>query len=148
MTNDKNEFADAATKAVEAEVANYHNIYPELKANVWQKELNGFQCVIMPVFKPIQAENREGTLSDIRNVLKDKFRPKMQSYHDSDRAWRHVGKLDGEVYLFDLADLDTVDTKPLWDEYAVDHEKKLLGKCPKCPPTNSKVDDKRRKFRA
>ena len=123
----KDVFRKQAEKAVQGEVDNYHTIYPELEDSVWKEELNGFHCVILPAFKPIPKEDRVKVASQIKDVL-EKVKP--LSFKESDRAWRHVGTLDGKVYLFDLADLETVDTEELWDEYVKEHVDKLMSKVP------------------
>ena len=126
---EKKVFDEAANEAVAAEVANFHKIYPELAENVWQEKLNGFQCVIMPVFEPVEKEERKVYAQKVKKVLEKIFKEELFMYRDCDRAWRHVGKLNDEVYLFDLADLKTV-AEHEFDEYVEEHKNKLLAKCP------------------
>jgi hypothetical protein len=136
--NDEKEYLDAATfkstarKAVKKEVANYHTIYPELRKFVYRRTLNNLQCVIMPVFLPIQTKDRLACLQNgVGDVLLE-FSKKQLSYNESDWAWRHVGTLGEKVYLFDLADLENDSSErdaSGMTENAKQHKEALLGNC-------------------
>ena len=82
----------------------------------------------MPVYKPIVSRCQE-SVNQVKEVSKRKFKEGNLTYRESDRSWRHVGMLNDKVYLFDLADLETVDTELQWNEYAEQHEEELLKEC-------------------
>jgi hypothetical protein len=120
---------------VTREVRNYHKLYPELKKNVWPQPLNGFQCVIMPYFAPIAIEDRPRSLIAIKDIILPKFAEKKLKFKQTDQRWRHVGKFDDTVYLFDLADLVDV---PAGVDVVTEHIKELRERCPPvddAPPT-------------
>jgi hypothetical protein len=96
---------DKRFEAVAREVSNYHKIYPTLKRYVWATKLNGFHCVVLPYFKPVDFENRQESLESIEVVLNSKFKDAKLCFAESDMRWRHVGTFQDNVYLFDLADL-------------------------------------------
>jgi hypothetical protein len=125
---DAAKFRSNAIMSVNKEVANYRTIYPELRNVVYRRTLNNLQCVIMPVFLPIQTERRLACLPKVGDVL-GKFREKRLSYNRSDRAWRHVGTLDEQVYLFDLAELKKDSSEQDASENATQHVEALRGKC-------------------
>jgi hypothetical protein len=62
--------------------------------------------VILPYFEPVAAEERIDRLNDVNNVLTRCFKQHNYQYMESDIRWQHVGKREGEIYLFDLADLE------------------------------------------
>jgi hypothetical protein len=124
--NDRKFKADA-TESVRREVKMYHVIYPELKDYIWEQELNGVCCVILPYFTPIPKEERETTLESVKGILNHKFRRERYRFDDSDMQWRHVGTFNGTVYLFDLGDL-VKDDSCTFDSYIVQHCQTLQEK--------------------
>ena len=122
------EYKTNARESVRREVETYHTLYPELKDYVWEQELNGVCCVILPYFMPIPKEERETTVDSVRDILNQKFRPERYRFDDSDMQWRHVGTFDGTVYLFDLADLKKEGDSSTFDSYIDQHCQTLQDK--------------------
>jgi hypothetical protein len=117
----KNEFDERGKAAVKQEVDCYHQIYGEqLRSLVWHQELNGHHCVILPYFEPVAKEDRSNHLEEVGAVLTKKFQPHGYRYMESDMRWQHVGKCEGKIYLFDLADLETC-TKDVYKKYVEMH---------------------------
>jgi len=115
------EYKINAEESVHREVETFHIIYPELKEYVWEQKLNGFHCVILPYFTPIPKNERETVVKLVRNLLHEKFRPENYRFDDSDIQWRHVGKFNGNVYLFDLANLEKQGDSSTFDSYVDQH---------------------------
>jgi hypothetical protein len=99
----KKEFEENGRRSVTTEVENFNVIYSEL--NVVRETLNKHHCVIMPFFRPVLKEEREGLLEDIKEEL-TKFALKNLKYKKGDIRWRHVGLYDGKCILYDLAELE------------------------------------------
>ena len=55
--------------------------------------------------------DREKRIQYIRMILETKAQPHNYKFAKSDMQWRHVGKLDGNIYLFDHGDLVTEDSR-------------------------------------
>ena len=107
------EFKSEAKAAVDREVIAYHQLYPELRNFIWTQVLNGYHCVILPYFSPIPKEERLNSIKSIKDILKTRFEPGNYRFDESDMRWRHVGKFDGQVYLYDLAELKNGDNLSL-----------------------------------
>jgi hypothetical protein len=90
------------------EITNFATIYPDWKDKVAFALLNGFACVVMPFFEPIQKGARKDQLVEIEECL-TLFQKKKMKYQDEDVCWRHVGKYQSKIILFDLADLIPAD---------------------------------------
>ena len=60
----------------------------------------------MPFFEPIEKEKRKSRAVKlgIRATL-DKFSKKEKKFKKCDQLWRHVGRFNNQIYLFDLGDL-------------------------------------------
>jgi FtsZ-binding cell division protein ZapB len=96
---------------VEKEKENYSKIYgDELCVEIQQ--LNGYDCIILPFFEPILAEDRSNgaVLQSIRNRLQQ-FAKHNLAFEKCDRMWRHVGRFNNKIYLFDLGDLVICDNQ-------------------------------------
>lgn len=48
---------------------------------------------------------RGSALNEVDNILKS-FAAKKFKVAETDYGWRHMGRFNGKVYLFDLADLE------------------------------------------
>jgi hypothetical protein len=107
---DKKEFTMAAKKCVSEEVQMYMKIYPELKDRVWTQKLANHFCVIMPFFAPVPKRDRLAIRDEVKEILLNKFALEEESYRykSTDQSWRHIGRLNDVLYLFDLADLEKV----------------------------------------
>ena len=104
----KKEFEKSAKEAVKREVKEYETIYgDELKGYVWHQTLDGMHCVVHPYFKHPNKDDRLGLRSKIIERLRDCFAKHDKYYVEDDQSWRHIGMFQGELYLFDLADLET-----------------------------------------
>jgi hypothetical protein len=62
----------------------------------------------MPFFEPISLDERQNVLSSIRDRLDQIARMNM-AFHEYDRKWRHVGRFNEKIFLFDLGDLVACD---------------------------------------
>jgi hypothetical protein len=114
------DFASLAKDAVATEVERLKSFYPCLKNKVFQVMLNGFQCVVMPFFKPVPRLERRSVLQSVK-VAYDNFKTERNNntehymYNDCDVLWRHIGTYQEEqasrpqYILFDLADLKLYD---------------------------------------
>jgi hypothetical protein len=121
----KKEFDKRGKAAVKREVACYHQIYgQQLRSLVWHQELNGHHCVILPYFEPVATEDRSNRLEEVGAVLTKTFQPHCYRYMESDMRWQHVGKREGKIYLFDLADLEKC-TEDVYEKYIETHVEHL-----------------------
>jgi Family of unknown function (DUF5898) len=115
------DFETQANDAVEKEVKRLKCFYPFLESKVLQVSLNGFQCVVMPFFKPV-PKSELGNVLQIVAAAYRKFSTKQNNtiercmYRNCDVRWRHIGIYKGEekgsspqYILFDLADLQLLD---------------------------------------
>ena len=96
---------------------------------VHARVLNGYNCVILPFFEPISIVDRrnETVLNAIENILKQ-IGDKNMAFRDCDRKWRHVGRFNNKIYLFDLAELQHCDTNEAAKAMALDHLRVLREK--------------------
>jgi hypothetical protein len=109
----KIDFTSATKGSVERQGAlSYHELYPELRNFISTKVLNGYHCVILPYFSPIPKEEWLNSIESINDILK-KFKGGHCQFVESDMLWQHLGKFNGQVYLFDLADLGEGDNSSL-----------------------------------
>jgi hypothetical protein len=124
------QFKEDSKKCVKMELQNYTNIYgDELRGYVQTQTLNGFDCVIMPFFEPISLDKRQNdlVLRSIRGRLKQIARKNM-AFHECDRKWRHVGRFNRKIFLFDLGDLVTCDNITVANKRATLHYDTLVDK--------------------
>jgi len=126
---ESDDFDKVAKAAVEREVQAYQQIYgAKLEKYVWQQTLNGLHCVILPYFEHPDSSSRIELVPQIRKILNDNFVKREKIFFESDQSWRHVGWFNNDLYLFDLADLETLTGSP---EDAVDsHINRLLDRFP------------------
>ena len=61
-------------------------------------------CIILPFFHPVSDEDQEATLPEIKICL-EKFTKHSLAFRECDQSWRHIGRLNGTIYMFDLGDL-------------------------------------------
>ena len=122
----KNVFNTRGKAAVMREVDCHHQIYGDLlRSLVWHQKPNGHHCVILPYFEPVAAEERIDRLNNINNVLTRCFSKQHDyQYMESDIRRQHIGKREGEIYLFDLADLKKR-TEDDYKQYVEKHVKHL-----------------------
>jgi hypothetical protein len=111
------EFTEFSTDLVTKEESNYKLLHQDLcqKQYVWHDQLNELQCLIMPFFTPIPKEERtsDEVVNGIREQLQH-FGQKGKMFRQCDQLWRHVGRFQDKIYLFDLGDLvDVVDDDTL-----------------------------------
>ena len=103
----KKEFEKDSIEHVTNEFNNYERIYKdELKDYVWMQKLNQMDCIIMPFFQPIEVQDRNDELPNIETRLK-LFTAQKLAFRDCDQCWRHIGRFNDQLYLFDLGDLVT-----------------------------------------
>jgi hypothetical protein len=84
-----------------------------LVSKVSKVKLNGFQCVVMPFFKPVPKSERGNVIQNVEEAY-SKLSTKRCMYHDCDVCWRHIGTYEEEgsstqYILFDLADMQVLD---------------------------------------
>jgi hypothetical protein len=101
-----------AKSSVECEVSTYHELYPELWNFIWAQVLNRYHCVILSYLLPIPKEEWMNSIESIKDILK-KFKVGDYRFVKLDIRWWHVGKFNGQVYLFDLANLEKGDNLSL-----------------------------------
>jgi hypothetical protein len=112
------DFEDMAQAATMKEAILLKTIYPFLKEKVQNLVLNGFICVVMPLFLPVESCKRAGALDEVKDVLCNRFAKERIRYRNEDVRWRHVGIYhDHEsgkdhTILYDLADLEEVRGDP------------------------------------
>ena len=92
--------------ACKREMENLRAMYDMTEKEVYCIELMGFPCVIMPLFLPLKAVERRHKLDDIENCLL-KLHERKLKYLDCDLRWRHIGKWNDKIIMFDLADLES-----------------------------------------
>ena len=119
-------FKSDSKKYVKIEKDNYAKIYGN-EVFVRTRQLNGFQCVIMPYFEPIKPKDRRAVLTSIKARLQ-KFAGKKMSFDPSDRKWRHVGRYQEKIFLFDLGDLKTCKTPAMAQTFVQEHLDSLESK--------------------
>ena len=101
------EFMKSSDSQAAEELANFQNIYDTtLNEFIWRGKLNNLHCLFMPFFEPIEKEKRKSRAVKlgIRATL-DKFSKKEKKFKKCDQLWRHVGRFNNQIYLFDLGDL-------------------------------------------
>mmetsp|Transcript_13851 Transcript_13851/g.26076 ORF Transcript_13851/g.26076 Transcript_13851/m.26076 type:complete len:372 (-) Transcript_13851:1861-2976(-) len=103
------EFDDNGKVAITKEFNAYIEIYgDELKDFVWTQTLYGLHCLVHPYFKHVEKSHRQGLKSLLSERLK-LFLPKdsdqFYAFDESDQLWQHIGWFNGQLYLFDLGDL-------------------------------------------
>ena len=74
----------------------------------------------MPYFEPIKPKDRPAVLISIEERLQE-FAGKKMAFDPSDRKWRHVGRYQEKIFLFDLGDLKTCKTPAMAQIRAKDH---------------------------
>ena len=130
----RQEIVEESRKSSTREVEHYKAIYDDLffktnKTKVGCFVLNHRYSVILPYFVPIGKDERQASLASVRKVLRERFYKNGKSYQfqECDQRWRHVGKYNGEIVLFDLADLVIEDMRrDEHKEYVERHVAKLL----------------------
>jgi Family of unknown function (DUF5898) len=124
------QFKQDSKMCVEKELENYTKIYEkELDGYVQTQTLNGFDCVIMPFFEPISLDERQNVLSSIGGRL-NQIAQKNMAFHECDQKWRHVGRFEGKIFLFDLGDLVQCDNTTVAENFAKLHYNTLANKAP------------------
>jgi hypothetical protein len=122
----KKKFQKESKDHVKKEVKYYETVYKdELKDYVWQRQLFGRSCIILPFFHPIPVHERENAIPDITSRL-TLFTKHQLAFHDSDQSWRHIGRFNGQLYLFDLGDLQHCGSKIAAQECASSHVRLLM----------------------
>jgi hypothetical protein len=81
----------------------------------------------MPFFEPISLDERQNELGSIRDRL-NQIALKNMAFHECDRQWRHVGRFEGKIFLFDLGDLVTCDNTTVANKRATLHYDTLFKK--------------------
>ena len=111
-TEKKSEQFKKDSKAhVTNEVKYYNTIYKdELNGYVWQRRLNSMDCIILPFFHPVSDEDQEAALPEITECL-EMFTEHSLAFRKCDQSWRHIGRLNGTIYMFDLGDLEDCKSK-------------------------------------
>lgn len=120
----KDERINLAKTKAEQEVEAYKQIFCVLDGYVWIQTLNGFDCVVMPFFEPIGKILRQNALGEIKDQFK-KFESAKMVFKDCDQVWRHVGSFNDEIYLFDLGDLERIDSQKNLAKELKRHYKRL-----------------------
>jgi Family of unknown function (DUF5898) len=125
------QFKKDSKECVEKELENYTKIYSdELGGYVQTQTLNGFDCVIMPFFEPISLNERQDEL--VLRSISDRLGQiagKNMAFRECDQQWRHVGRFDEKIFLFDLGDLVTCEANTtMADDFAMLHYNTLVGK--------------------
>jgi hypothetical protein len=113
---EEKDFNNKAKEAIDREYKKYQEIYgDELKDYVWTQVLNGLHCLIHPYFQHVEKSQRTGLLSStIPERLKlfaTANNGKLYAFHKSDQLWRHIGWFNGNLFLFDLGDLEEHELK-------------------------------------
>jgi len=86
----------------------FDNLYPSLKNQIRYEKILGYSCVVMPFFTPLKNNvERLDSKNKIKLVLKRFHENKLQ-YLDCDLRWRHIGRYNEEIILYDLADLTSL----------------------------------------
>ena len=124
----KQEFKDDSIAHVSREVKYYKKIYKgELEKYVWQRKLNGMDCVVMPFFDPVPVSQRKSEIPNIMSRL-ELFIKHNLAFHECDQSWRHIGRFNGQLYLFDLGDLETLEDEEAAGHQASEHTSRLTSK--------------------
>jgi hypothetical protein len=124
----KERFKNDSKEHVTNEVNNYQKIYTnELNDYVSQQELYGMDCIILPFFHPIPVSERETVIPIIKTRL-ELFTKHKLAFRDCDQSWRHIGRFNGEIYLFDLGDLEPCNNKATAEKCASNHVSRLTKK--------------------
>jgi hypothetical protein len=89
-----------------------------LVSKVSKVKLNGFQCVVMPFFKPVPKSEQGNVMQNVKAAYSNFVKTLNKSmercmYHDCDVRWRHIGTYEDEgsstqYILFDLADMQVL----------------------------------------
>jgi hypothetical protein len=74
--------------------------------------LNRYHCVILLHFLPIPKEEWLNSIESINDILK-KFKVGHYQFVKLDMLWQQMGKFNGQVHPFDLADLEKGDKSSL-----------------------------------
>ena len=105
------QFKKESNEHVTKEINYYKKIYKdELKDYVWRQTLNEMDCIILPMFHPVPVSKRSGVIPDITDRLKLFTKHKL-AFLESDQSWRHIGRFNGKLYLFDLGDLEICESE-------------------------------------
>jgi hypothetical protein len=127
---DSAQFKSDSKMFVKNEKKNYQKIYGDVLCKyVHVRKLNRYHCVILPFFEPISTVDRSNitVLNSIKKQLQ-RFVDHKMAFRDCDQKWRHIGRFNNEIYLFDLADLQQCDTKEAAQTCAVNHLRVLKEK--------------------
>ena len=145
----QSEFEKNGLASVSREVERFHKLYPNLVNYVWATKLNGFHCVILPYFRPISKKERdpkgetvpedERVLEGVRSVL-EKLKNLGLRFAKEDILWRHIGKLEGKVHLFDLADLEKSESSTEVDDHIKALKEKLDEEVVPSPPETARSE--------
>jgi hypothetical protein len=113
------------------EEKNYRKIYKnELDDYVWTEKMNHMHCIIMPFFAPIQDRKAEQTQTSIVDRLK-LFTEEKLAFRKDDQRWRHIGRFNEKLYMFDLGDLEECASKEVAATCAQEHMTSLNARNPK-----------------
>ena len=99
------QFQRASKKLADEEFANYEAIYgtDTLMNYMWRETLNNVHCIIMPLFRPIQMEERNSkAVQDAITLRLQQFCKAGKVFEPDDQSWRHIGYFHDALYLFDL----------------------------------------------
>jgi hypothetical protein len=120
----KQNFVINAEAAAKREVCHFELLYPGI--GVMAKTIYDHHCVVLPLFRPIQKAKRKDHMAAIKQELQ-RFARKGLKYATCDVCWRHVGLHDGNIVLFDHADLESLGNESV-EEVAVQQEKELRSR--------------------
>ena len=124
----KKQFEEDSKTHVTREVDSYYKIYKdELKQYVCKRKLNNMDCVITPFFEPVAISERLSLKNDIEGRL-TLFTEHRLGFRTCDQSWRHIGKFNETLYLFDLGDLVKCKDNDAAGRRADHHSKSLMNK--------------------
>jgi Family of unknown function (DUF5898) len=124
-------FRSDSKKHVTNEENYYQKIYKkELHNYVWTEKMNHLHCIIMPFFAPIQDRHAEQTQTSIVDRL-TLFTEEKLAFRKDDQRWRHIGRFNEKLYMFDLGDLEECASKEVAATCAQEHMTSLNARNPK-----------------
>ena len=108
------------------EKENYSKIHGE-ELCIQLRQLNKFDCVILPYFEPIpiHERNRPIVQSSIQKRLQQLTIQKL-AFHDSYYNWRNVGRYDNKIFLFNLGGLQQCENRDVAMTRATEHYNHLM----------------------
>ena len=117
------DFDEIGRKFIHNEFSQYRKIYPSLSDYVWTEKLADRHCLVLPYFSDIceKDRKRDDVLEEISKCYDEHFVKNGCFYYKSDVKWRHVGRWDEKIFLFDLGSLATKT-----DEGRVENGKELI----------------------